>query len=100
MYITVWGVGSGAGPARQLAASFTAKDAAALKGMDGYRWTTIEQTITGDDRDAEAWIDSLAAEQNYRIATRILARPPVVVRASFHDYMCDGHAESRAYFTP
>lgn len=48
----------------------------------------------------EIALPNLAAAHTYRIVTKIVARPPLVVRASFHDYLCEDYRISRAYFTP
>ena len=44
--------------------------------------------------------DHLADANEYRIATEVIARPPLVVRAAFHDYVCGDYAASREYFAP
>ncbi|WP_206047014.1 hypothetical protein, partial [Noviherbaspirillum denitrificans] len=44
--------------------------------------------------------DCLAVEKCYRSIAKILATPPIVVKASFHDYACMDYRTSQDYFVP
>ena len=99
MYVTVWQI-PGTSTAAQLAASIASISGKALQTMDGYSWRLVEQR-TGDTLDvAIALVDHLADAKLYRIISTVMARPPLVVRASFHDYLCEDYGLSRGYFAP
>jgi hypothetical protein len=68
--------------------------------MKGYSWRTVAESSANDETAAISLTDYVATENSYRIVIKILARPPIVVRASFHDYQCDDYAVSSAYFAP
>ncbi|MES2316759.1 MAG: hypothetical protein V4631_04625 [Pseudomonadota bacterium] len=84
----------------ELARWFVAAERATLEDMQGYVWTTMGQQLEAAPEVCIALLDSYAAEQDYRIVAKILSRPGKVVRASFHDYQCSGHAASVAWFAP
>lgn len=71
-----------------------------LNQMAGYSWQTIDEELLQHETSTISVVDSLAQEQSYRIVGKILCRPPVVVRASFHDYACSDYATSKAYLAP
>jgi hypothetical protein len=100
MYISTWNVGANPSPPNEVAESFKAKDMRALHDMDGYKWSVVAEQVTHSECSAVVLLDNLAAANTYRIVTKILARPPLVIRASFHDYLCEDYELSRAYFTP
>lgn len=101
IYITVWTLQPGDSATPDVAAeSFKSKDVQALEDMDGYQWRCIEERADRGGDTVVLFVDHLAAAHEYRIATRILARLPVVLRAAFHDYLCDDYAASRDYFAP
>ena len=83
------------------AESFKDKDVQALQQMDGYTWRLVDERVdTPETGVAVALADHMADAHEFRIATKVIARPPLVVRAAFHDYNCDDHAASRDYFAP
>ncbi|MDR2624883.1 MAG: hypothetical protein LBC37_00955 [Zoogloeaceae bacterium] len=101
MYISVWNLGEGSHPsAKDVADSFKATEIETLHEMEGYSWQIMEERLAQHETSATTVIDCFAPEQNYRIAGKILAAPPIVVRASFHDYACSDYAASKAYFAP
>ena len=103
IYLTTWLLppeDASSAPA-DAAESFKDKDLEALHSMEGYTWQLVEEHV--DEPDAGVvmvTMDHLAGANEYRIVTKIIARPPVVVRAAFHDYSCDDYAASRKYFAP
>jgi hypothetical protein len=68
--------------------------------MDGYSGMTITDETVQAGESAVVLMDSLAKEKNYRIAGKIVASMPIVVRAAFHDYACVDHEASVEYFAP
>ncbi|TFV92909.1 hypothetical protein E4K72_19275 [Oxalobacteraceae bacterium OM1] len=101
LYISTWTLGpNDRRSAADVAGAFRANDRRSLDAMHGYRWQILE------DGDAEAGgvhaavTDYFAAAQSYRAVGKILAAPPLVVRASFQDYACGDVEASREYFQP
>ena len=100
LYVTTWHVGdSQARSPLDVAESFKRIDMDGLRGMVDHDWQVVEDSVAADQTTAVLVSDYLAAERNYRIVTKIVARPPVVVRASFQDYLCEQHDRTRAYFS-
>ncbi len=101
IYISAWHFNEEPPRSSQdLAESFKAIDLKYLHNMDGYSWRTVAEE-TENLRDSTVTVtDSLADAKSYRIVGKILARSPVVVRASFHDYDCTHYGESQACFAP
>jgi hypothetical protein len=101
IYITVWTLEPGESRTPEaVAESFKSKDVQALEDMEGYGWRCVEERADRSGDTIVLLADHLAAANEYRIATRIVARLPVVVRAAFHDYLCEDYAASRDYFAP
>jgi hypothetical protein len=102
LFVTTWDLGTEVGkPPTEVATAFQRMSAVALDNMDGYTWKVVdERTIASDRTSAILVSDHVAPANSYRIVTKILARPPLVIRASFHDYLCDDYAASLGYFTP
>jgi hypothetical protein len=103
IYVTTWRLGpedASTSPAAA-AESFKDKDVQALQEMDGYAWRLVGEHVDALETGRAVVIaDHLADANEYRIATKVIARPPLVVRAAFHDYKCDDYAASRDYFAP
>ena len=103
IYVTTWMLGpeeasAGAAP---VAESFKNRDVEALQDMEGFDWRQVdERSDRSEAGGAVVQVDHLAEASQYRIATKVIARPPVVVRAAFHDYLCDDYEASREYFAP
>jgi hypothetical protein len=99
MYITTWELGGNDHrSATEVAAAFAHTDKSSLNDMEGYKWRVMSETRSASEGVSEVLVDSLAEQKDYRIVGRILARPPIVVRASFHDYLCKHYEESATYF--
>lgn len=88
------------GSVQALAEWFVAAEVSTLEEMQGYLWDTRERSLDGAPETCVALLDSFAQAQDYRIVGMIMSRPGQVVRASFHDYQCNGYAASRVYFKP
>jgi hypothetical protein len=103
IYVTTWTLAPEAaspGPVA-VAESFKDKDVQALLRMEGYAWRLLDERVA----EPEAGVglvtaDHLADANEYRIVTKVIARPPLVVRAAFHDYVCADYEASREYFAP
>ena len=101
IYIATWSLaGNDPRPAEEVAGSFKESDLRALDAMDGYAWEIVDQVHRGTGAACVAITDCLAAEKSYRSVGKILAAPPIVVKASFHDYACTDYPLSRDYFAP
>lgn len=85
---------------RDIAATFRARHLAALVAMGQQAWETLVDEIVDLGPLSIAMSDAWARDQSYRIVGVVLVRPPVVVRAVFHDYLCEDLARSRGYFAP
>jgi hypothetical protein len=100
LYISTWDIGPDSGRPGDVAESFTAQDKLALLAIEGCTWSVVGEQLSEDDGTAIALLDNLAVASSYRIVTKILARPPLVVRAAFHDYLCEDYTVSSEYFAP
>ena len=103
IFITTWMLAPDDPPMRPVAAaeSFRNKDVQALQSMEGYTWRLVDESVdVPESAVAVVFADHLADANEYRIATKVIARPPLVVRAAFHDYVCDDYAASREFFAP
>ena len=103
IFITTWMLAPEDAPASPAAAaeSFKNKDVQALQQMEGYVWRLVEERVDAHETGLAVVIaDYLADAHEYRITTKVIARPPLVVRAAFHDYVCDDYAASREFFAP
>jgi hypothetical protein len=101
IYISTWNLGNiAAGSSNEIAESFRETEFRSLRNMEGYSWKTLEDQVTHIENSTFVVIDCYAEAESYRIAGKILARPPVVVRAAFHDYACENYESSRLYFAP
>ena len=101
IYITTWHLAeTDTRTSEQIAESFKAIDLRSLQDMDGYSWRTVAEVAEHLPNSIAVITDSLAEAKCYRLVGKILARPPVVVRATFHDYDCSQYRESLAWFSP
>ena len=103
IYITTWMLPSEDTPQSpaDAAESFKDKDVQALERMEGYTWRLVDERVEAPEPEVAVVIaDHLADANEYRIVTKVIARPPLVVRAAFHDYSCDDYEASREYFAP
>ncbi len=101
LYIATWSLaGDDRRTAEEVAGSFKAADLRALDAMDGYAWEIVNQVNRANGQACVAITDCLAVEKCYRAVGKILAAPPLVVKASFHDYACTDYRMSCDYFAP
>jgi hypothetical protein len=103
IYVTTWMLAPEDAPTSPAAAaeSFKDRDVQALHQMEGYVWELVDERVEAPDEGVAVVIaDHLAEANQYRIATKVIARPPLVVRAAFHDYNCTDYAASREHFAP
>lgn len=99
LYISTWSLASEDKRAPDdVARSFKANDLKSLYNMPGYRWQVVEESSDSGENSCVAVTDCFAAENSYRTIGKIIAMPPLVVRASFHDYACADYETSRGYF--
>ena len=101
IYITTWMLSPEDLPESpaDAAESFKDKDVQALEQMEGYTWRLVDERVDAPEPAVAVVIaDHLADANEYRIVTKVIARPPLVVRAAFHDYSCDDYEVSREYF--
>jgi hypothetical protein len=100
IYLTSWTLtpDDDAGSLEAVARSFVTRDVLGLEeNEDGWRRVDERTEVT---QDGAVVLVDLADANQYRIATKVIARPPLVVRGAFHDYLCDDYAASQAYFAP
>lgn len=101
IYISTWQVEEkDPRNARNVAEAFKAADLRSLQGMEGYAWRTVaDNTETFPDSTVTVtdWLDEAKL---YRMVGKVIARPPMVIRANFHDYECVNYDVSKAYFAP
>ena len=101
LYLTTWALADDESRTpTEVAVSFKGTEVRALQDMEGYSWSVRSDRTKDSQTMAVVVTDYLAAANSYRIVTKILVRPPVVVRASFHDYLCDTYDTSREYSSP
>lgn len=101
IYISTWHLAENdKRAAEEVAKAFRANDLKSLDNMDGYRWRIVDDMSDITQDACLSVTDCLAAENNYRVVGKILAAPPSVVRASFHDYACGDYAASKLSLSP
>lgn len=101
LYISTWKLREDdTRAAEQIVKVFRANDLKSLDNMGGYQWRIVDDESDTLDGACVAITDCMAQDNNYRVIGKIIAAPPFVVRASFHDYACIDYAQSRAYFSP
>jgi hypothetical protein len=101
IHVATWLLGPGAlRTASDLARAFRATNLSSLEAMPGYAWQILVDEVVELGPLHIVLSDAWAREQSYRIAGVILTRGPLVVRAAFHDYLCEDMEASRAYFAP
>ena len=101
LYIATWRVPAGEGnDSRTVAQSFRRAEVTSLKRMPGYSWELLLDEFIAVDSMVMTICDAWAQAQAYRIASKVIADVPVVVRAAFHDYQCADLEESQRYFAP
>lgn len=63
--------------------------------MEGYTWRVMSDEKFSDGGVEIAIMDYYAQENSYRIACKIIASLPWIVRSTLHDYDCQDWAASR-----
>lgn len=65
-----------------------------MHAMEGSHWEVVQMEKT-QSAGAHHWVvDCLDEHSQYRIVTKLIARPPLVISATFHDYLCEDLAAS------
>ncbi|NEX64397.1 hypothetical protein [Noviherbaspirillum galbum] len=99
LYINAWQLGGeDRRSAVQVAGAFKSNDLRHLFSMPGYAWQVVAEASEGDDKSWLMMTDCHARDKSYRAISKIIAAPPIVVRAAFHDYGCADYATSQRYF--
>jgi len=84
----------------QILTSIQATEIESNSQMDDSHWKIIAQRKYCD-AGVHSWrIDSYDETSSYRIQGKLLAKLPLVVRATFHDYYVEDLNESSRYFEP
>lgn len=91
---------SGDNDSRTVAQAFRSAELSSLKRMEGYAWVLLVDEFIQVETRFMTFCDAWAPREGYRIASRVIADVPVVVRAAFHDYQCTSLEDSQAYFAP
>lgn len=100
-YLTAWTLSEDDDrPAEEIAAAFREADLRSLVNMAGYRWKIMAELSRGTGNACVSIADYLEAEKTHRAIGKILVAPPVVIRATFHDYACSDYDASLDYFAP
>lgn len=101
IYIAACLVEEGAGrSSAEVAQAFRDAGLLSLRAMRGHAWELLADEAQTTDGTAVVVTDAVAAAQGYRIVCKVLAMLPLVVRAAFHDYLCEDLAASQSYFGP
>lgn len=96
LYVSVWNIGTADRSPDEVAQEFLAGEQAALDALPEHAWAHAAHA-TGP---GETLLDSLEQGRRYRVLGRFIARPPRVLRATFHDYDCRDLAESTGLLAP
>jgi hypothetical protein len=100
MYISTWDLGDDRRSPQQVVQSFKDGDLGALRKMEGYSWVVLSEAHDDAVGACAAVTDYFASARRYRSIGKILAAPPIVVRAAFQDYACVDLDASSRYFEP
>ena len=96
LYIATWDIQQHDLDADEVVQDFMQSSMQTLDDMPDHRWTHAPH-LTGP---GQALVDSLASERTYRVITRLIAQPPLVLRAAFHDYAFESVAASNEALAP
>jgi len=100
LYLATWSLGSNEKrSATEIARAFCDTNERALAAMD-VKWQKVGEGAGEKDGIATVLTDHFAADNAYRIITKIIVRPPIAVRGAFHDYLCEEYRVSTPYFSP
>jgi len=101
LYIATWNIPAADGSdSRTVAQLFRSMELASFKRMEGYEWEILLDEFIEMDARVTTLCDAWAKQRAYRIASKVLAEVPIVVRAAFHDYECVDLEQSFLYFSP
>ncbi|MGH8809571.1 MAG: hypothetical protein ACREX0_16990 [Noviherbaspirillum sp.] len=99
LYVTTWALGARDDrSAEDVAEAFQAADLMSMKQSAEHSWHLVSRQLQESAQACIAVTDLLASEKYHRTVVKILAAPPLVVTATFHDYACTDYPASRAYF--
>ena len=99
--VSTWNLGAGANRSgAEVAESFKQAEIKSLQGMKGYAWRTMAEEALQAEATSIVFTDNWDPANGYRIASLVMVRPPLVLRASFHDYACVDYDASARYFAP
>jgi hypothetical protein len=99
--VSTWNLGGGAmRPGAEIAEAFKQAELKSLREMAGYTWQLMAEESLQAGALSIVFTDNWDPANNYRIAGLVMARPPLVVRATFHDYACVDYPASGRYFAP
>ena len=68
--------------------------------MKNRKWQSVDEWSSEDANACILGVDYFDRQHSYRIACKLLANLPWVVRTSFHDYDCSDYAASKEFFRP
>jgi hypothetical protein len=99
-YLSTWCFHDDPRSAQELLEHFQEVEVRSLHEMEGYAWKEITKWCSETAELSVLGADFFDQKAHYRIVTHLLVRLPWLVRASFHDYLCTNHANSRKFFQP
>jgi hypothetical protein len=99
LYVTTWALAEHERrPVEDVVEAFLAADLQSMKQSAQQTWRMMSQYRDESAHVCVAITDLFAAEKFHRTILKILAWPPTIVTASFHDYACTDYEASYAYF--
>jgi hypothetical protein len=99
LYVTTWSLGPHDDRSLEdVAEAFQVAELRSTKQSSAHSWQLMSQRLQESGHTCIAVTDLLATEKCHRKVAKILAAPPLVVAASFHDYACTDYTISQAYF--
>jgi len=98
--VSTWNLGAAQRSGPEVAEAFKQAGLKSLREMAGYTWQEMAEESLQAGAISIAFTDSWDAANSYRIAGLVMARPPLILRATFHDYACVDYAASARYFAP
>ena len=71
-----------------------------MHAMEGSRWEVVQMEKTQSD-GVHCWVvDCVDEGSRYRIVSKLIARPPLVISTTFHDYLCEALSSSNKLMEP
>jgi len=99
-YFSTWRFEDDPRSAIEILESFRRVEVRSFTEMEGRTWQPVDEWTTANPELTVLGVDYLDREHNYRIACKLLAGLPWVVRSSFHDYDCSDYDSSKQFFRP